>query len=221
MSKTLPAAALLIALGIAACSFFSGEPPPPTPAPDLAATIAAQAAQIRAATRPPLPTIELPSPTPVPPDLPATLLAAVNRADLPTVAPSATPVPEPTYTPAPTLPTFAPVLVPTTAPVPPTPILPTSPPTRPAPATPPCIVVGTVTITGQTAPIGTNVYARHAMPDGSVVAKTTTDERGRYFLEIRQFTPPLDLYVEDQDSEVDSSPCDKSGKRSISHLTIN
>ncbi len=111
-------AAILTGLAVAAC----GSSAPPTPTPDIPATVTAAVQQA------------IPTPTPTPtPDIPATVQAEVQAAmaALPTDTPTPTATPIPTNTPTPTATT-----TPTPTPTPTSTPLPTwtpTPTTRPSP----------------------------------------------------------------------------------------
>ena len=198
------AAGLMLA-AMTACGGGGGEEPTPEPEVDLQATIAARLANA------------LPTDTPAPaPDVKATIDAAValtRAAVSPTPAPP-TPTPEPTPTPVP--PTATPEPTPTPppptntpepAPVPTNTPAPTNTPSPTAPVQssgPPCIIAGKVTIDGNTAPVGTVVQARIKNADDAFSVQEQTDEDGKYILTISRFDAVFDLYVEGEDTGVDT-----------------
>lgn len=219
---TLLGVAISLMLAAMTACFFGGggdEPAEPTPEPtaDLQATIRA-AIDSSVPTETPAPPTNTPAPptavptnTPAPtPNLEATIAARMEAAEATRQA-MATPTPEPT--PVPPTATLAPTATP--APATATPV-PTPEPTAPSPSSgPPCVIIGNVTISGQTAPEGTTVQA---LSDGRQTIGTQTKEGGDYQLEIFDFGYVFDLYVEGADTGTDT-PKTTRGCREIRDLS--
>ncbi len=201
------AAGLLLG-GMAGC--FGGGDDEPTP--DIQKTIKAEVEARQTPTSEPT--------EPPTPDAAATTEAILKAiaGNQPTAAPpAATPEP-PTAVPAPTEPPTAAPAPTTAAPEPTEP--PTAAPTTPSdepPGGPPCIIVGTLTIGGADAPVGTKVSARIAT--GTVKEIQTTDA-GRYSLSLTNFGETFDLYVNDTDSGENTPECTQ-GTRNLKNLSIN
>ena len=216
------AAGLMLA-AMTACG-GGGEEPTPEPEVDLQATIAARLANALPTDTPAPEPTDTPEPTAAPtPDLQATIAAAFEqtRAAMPPTPtpapPTATPEPTPTPPPPPPTNTPEPAPAPTNTPVPTN----TPSPTAPAQSSgPPCIITGKVTINESTAPVGTVVQARIKDSDDAFSVPTQTEENGKYILTISRFDAVFDLYVEGEDTGVDT-PRTMRGCRVILNLTVN
>ena len=85
---------------------------------------------------------------------------------------------------------------------------------------PPCIIIGKVTKGGSTAPEGTIVLARIKNADDAYSVQEQTDEDGKYILTISRFDAVFDLYVDGEDTDVDT-PRTTRGCRVLLNLTVN
>ncbi len=189
---------------------FGGGDSEEEPTPDAEATI--EAAR-RAAAPPDTPT---PEPTDAPPateaptpNIEATVAAAIAALQPTTEAPP--PAVEATIPPAEVAATSTPLPVPTNTPVP------TATPVPEQSGGPPCIIAGTVRVSGAYPAEGTKVYARSQTADK--IVETETDGAGRYVLTITDFDMVFDLFVEGNDTGLDT-PTTSRGCREIRNLRV-
>jgi len=215
------AAGLMLA-AMTACGGGGGEEPTPEPEVDLQATIAARLANALPTDTPAPEPTDTPEPTatPVPtvpptPDVQATIDAAIAQTR---AAVMPTPTPEPTPTPPPPTATPEPAPVPTNTPAPTNTPSPTSAPVQSS--GPPCVIAGKVTINGNTAREGTIVLARIKDADDAFSVQAQTDEKGIYKLTISRFDAVFDLFVDGDDTDVDT-PRTSRGCRELLNLTVN